>query len=357
VPAPGEKPMTTTKNALPYLLAIALLCAPRLAPAALTGKVMNPEGSAIADAPIRLRNEPDGIDLRTYSDSDGRYEFADVSPGTYLLTVSMPCCLYYPYANDAVQVARRGTSTHDVELVYFNIDVEGDNPAGTADEALSQRVVPNLPVPRAQDGHPDLTGTWLPTSDPFPEDPKLLEWAAQDFQKRAAGLFIDTPSTHCLPGSPPVPGGATFTAKFVQRPELLVILFEDVPGFRQVFLDGRSHPDKPNPTWMGHSIGRWEGDTLVVDTVGFNDRGLSDNYARTTMLRTVERFTRKSYGELEVEIRFDDPGVFEEPWTQRMVWQLAPQIEVMEYVCENNPWIGTTAEDVGLGQPSTEGAQ
>jgi len=145
-----------------------------------------------------------------------------------------------------------------------------------------------------------------------------------------------------------VPGGATFTARFVQRPELLVILFEDVPGFRQIYLDGREHPANPNPTWMGHSIGRWDGDTLVVDTVGYNDLGWTDIFPRTTMLRTEERYRRTSYGDLEVKITWDDPGVFEQPFSRNMVWKLAPQIDLMEYVCENNVWIDTTASDVGL---------
>ncbi len=137
--------------------------------------------------------------------------------------------------------------------------------------------------------------------------------------------------------------------RFVQRPELLVILFEDVPGFRQVYLDGREHPENPNPTWMGHSVGRWEGDTLVVDTVGFNDRGWTEFFPRTTMLRMEERYTRRSYGELEVVVTFDDPGVFVEPLTRRMVWDLLQDVDVLEYVCENNQWIDTGASDVGLG--------
>jgi len=79
------------------------------------------------------------------------------------------------------------------------------------------------------------------------------------------------------PSGPPIPGGAApFLSKFVQKDELLIILFEDYPGFRQVFMDGRKHPEDPNPSWLGHSIGRWEDDALVIDTIGYNDRGWLD---------------------------------------------------------------------------------
>jgi hypothetical protein len=114
------------------------------------------------------------------------------------------------------------------------------------------------------------------------------------------------------------------------------MLFEDAPGFRQVFLDGRSHPPTPNPTWYGHSVGRWEGDTLVVETVGFNDRSWIGVYPHTEQLRATERYRRSEYGRLEIQVVFDDPGTFMRPWTQNLVWYLAPQEEVIEYVCENN---------------------
>jgi hypothetical protein len=124
--------------------------------------------------------------------------------------------------------------------------------------------------------------------------------------------------------------------KFVQTPAVLVMLFEDAPGFRQVFLDGRRHPPDPNPTWLGHSVGRWEGDTLVVDTVGFNDRSWINAYPHTEQLRTTERYRRVEYGRLEIVVVFADPGTFTRPWTMNLNWDLAPQEELIEFVCENN---------------------
>jgi hypothetical protein len=330
------------------LLTVAVSFLPMHLEAALAGRVLNPEGSTIADAPIRLRDEAAGIDARTRSTADGRYEFPDVPAGTYLLTVNVSCCLYNPYVNDSVEVGTDAATTFDIRLSLFNIAVEGDEVLAVNSELMSSREIPNLPVPRMADGKPDLSGVWLPSDDPYPEDPKLLEWAGRVAQQRAESFFIDAPSAHCLPGSPPAPGGAAFMTRFVQRPDLLVILFEDVPGFRQIYLDGRSQSENPNPTWMGHSVGRWESETLVIDTVGFNDRGWTEIFPRTTMLRMEERYTRTSYGSLEVVVTYDDAGVFVEPLTRRMVWNLLPDVDVLEYVCENNQWLGTGAADVGL---------
>jgi len=126
--------------------------------------------------------------------------------------------------------------------------------------------------------------------------------------------------------------------KFVQTPHLLVILFEDVPGYRQVFLDGRDHPADAAPTWMGHSIGRWESDTLVIDTVGFNAHGWNGMFPRTEMMRMEERYTRSAYGYMDVKLTITDPGVFTKPLVRQMRFDLAPQEELIEFVCENNKW-------------------
>jgi len=143
------------------------------------------------------------------------------------------------------------------------------------------------------------------------------------------------PSARCLPGHPTGPRGWT---KFVQTPELLVVLMEEVPGFRQVFLDGRRHPQNPNPSWLAHSVGWWEGDTLVVDTVGYNDRGWLNMFPVSEKLHVTERFTRSEYSLMAYTAVFDDPEVFESPWTHKRMLDVAPQEEIMETVCENNKW-------------------
>ena len=130
----------------------------------------------------------------------------------------------------------------------------------------------------------------------------------------------------------------------MQKDDLLVVLLEATPSFRQIFVDGRDHPEMPNPTWMGHSIAHWEGDTLIIDTVGFNDRGWESGYPQSEERRTVERYTRTDYGRMELEFTIEDPKVFNSPWVSNIVFDLAPQEELMEFVCENNKWAQTASE-------------
>jgi hypothetical protein len=127
--------------------------------------------------------------------------------------------------------------------------------------------------------------------------------------------------------------------KIVQTDKLFIILYEgNVHSYRQVFLDGRPHDKDVVETWWGDSIGHWDGDALVVDTVGMNDRAWldADGHPRTTKAHTIERFTRPELGKVVIEITIDDPGAYSKPWTVREVAQLAPGWEIMENVCNEN---------------------
>ena len=304
----------------------------------IVGRVLHPDGSFVGDAPIRARSEA-GVDARTRSFDDGRYALEGLPAGLYTLSVVMPCCEFAPYRRDGVAVGATERVDLDIHLIMVELGVEGDDPATISAEIRDRQLIPDLPVPRNVEGRPDLSGIWLIVRDSYPEPANALPWAQDVSEQRIANSLRDHPHTRCLPGSPPVEGfTAPFMGKFVQTPELLLILSEGIPGFRQIFLDGRDHPASANPSWMGHSLGRWEGDTLVVDTVGFNSRGWTQTYPRTEMLRTEERYTRVDYGHLEVRVTFDDPEVFVEPWVWNMTWNYAPQEELLEFVCENNKW-------------------
>jgi len=278
------------------------------------------------------------VDARTRSSLSGRYEFPDLAAGNYVISVTMPCCEFIPFVDENVSIAAGKDRAFDIQMAPGNVFVEGDDPATINAEVRNRQVIPDEPIPRTAQGKPDLTGVWLTSEDPYPEPVQALPWAEELAQQRTEAWFIDDPMVQCLPGSPPIPGASSFMTRFVQRPELLVILLEDVVGFRQVFLDGREHPKEPYPSWTGHSIGHWDGDTLVIDTVGYNSRGWTGIYPRTEALHMVERYSRSDYGKLQLQLTFEDPGVFSAPWTQNMTWDLAPQEEVMEYVCENNKW-------------------
>jgi Carboxypeptidase regulatory-like domain len=305
----------------------------------LAGRAVNADGAPIVGAGVSAIHDRTGAAAQAITGPDGRYELTGLAPGLYRVRVHPACCSYRDY-EDEIVIEAGGRREFPIEIAYSGLPlVEGDDPGTISAGLRARQVVPDGPAPRTREGRPDLSGVWLISNDPFPEPARALDWAEELAQQRIADQFRDHPHTRCLPGSPPLDGSASpFIGKFVQTPDLLVMLTEGVPGFRQVFLDGRPHPPSFDPTWIGHSVGRWEGDTLVVDTVGYNSEGWTNAYPRTEMLRTTERYRRVDYGTLEARITFDDPGVFVEPWTWDMTWHLAPQEELLEYVCENNKW-------------------
>ena len=199
------------------------------------------------------------------------------------------------------------------------------------------------PAPRSPDGKPDLSGIWLVSNGSFylasdlkPED--IQPWAAALYKQREDDFRRDTDGIHCLPPGPKAGIGlGNFPMKIVQTPNLVVILYEYQTIFRQIFTDGRVLPQDPNPTWMGYSVGRWEGDTLVVDTAGYNDRTSLDlaGHPHTEALRMTERFRRRDASHLELQVTFDDPKAYNKPWKLPMEFALVPDGELIEYVCEN----------------------
>jgi hypothetical protein len=176
-------------------------------------------------------------------------------------------------------------------------------------------------------GHPDLNGVWLAKKSPKSAAPALLPSVAAALQAREKP---DRSSTHCLPGGPLIGAGLY---KFVQTPALLIMIFKDVIGYRQIFLDGRAHPEDADPSWMGHSIGHWEGDTLIVDTVALNDRSRLRTYPHTEKLHIVERYRRRDFRHLEVQTFIEDPETFAHPWKLDDKLDLAPDQDLVEYVC------------------------
>jgi hypothetical protein len=174
--------------------------------------------------------------------------------------------------------------------------------AGTPGEiyflyARADRKPPVGPTPKTRDGKPDLSGVWYPGPDLEPEVPPMLPWAEELAKKRSAKVG-DDPRAQCLPSGIVRTHGLDL-AKLVQTPTLLIMLVESsVPGVRQVFLDGRKHPSDVQPSWLGHSIGRWDGDTLVIDTIGLNDRVWQDLQGRpqTEKAHIIERYRRPDSG-------------------------------------------------------------
>ena len=202
---------------------------------------------------------------------------------------------------------------------------------------------PSGPVPRLADGKPDLTGVWLgggPVGDITTGLPKgeSLPLLPETKKIMDAQLAKDDPQANCLPLPPP--RATPYPWRVVVTPTHAFFLYE-MYNYRQVFLDGRKHPpaDELNPTWYGHSIGWWEGDTLVVDTVGMNDKTWMDNRGNrhSEKMHLVERYTRTDLGRMQVEYTIDDPGAYSKPFKVTFTAQLMPrEDELIEYVCNEN---------------------
>jgi hypothetical protein len=231
------------------------------------------------------------------------------------------------------------------------------------------------PTPRAANGKPDLSGVWQymrPPGTPAPAPPPPVSatpaaggdiipvgvrtsqfwnlgasfkdglpfqpWAAELHRKRVASNSEDNPDAHCLPlgvmqlhthGQP---------RKMIQTPGLVMIVYEANSGLRQIFTDGRSLPKDPEPWWYGYSTGRWDGDTLVVESSNFRDLGWLDveGSPLTESGKIIERFRRPDYGHLEIEVTIDDPKAYTRPWTVTVYQRILPDTELIEFVCGEN---------------------
>jgi hypothetical protein len=231
-------------------------------------------------------------------------------------------------------------------------------PSGT--QPNRQKVV--KPAPRLPDGRVNLgttpgeKGHWVRTrrefaveddvNNPLPTDIKVGQipfqpWAKELFEYRRINTDRDSPHARCKPSAGPRQITTAYGVELVELPELARMIIFDVGGphsFRVVFMDGRSHPMHVEPSYYGHSIGYWEGDTLVVDTVGFNEKHWIDTLGlmHTNQLHQVERFTRVDYNTLKYEVTIDDPGAYTEPWTGGVMLRWSDGNEVFEYICQQN---------------------
>jgi len=206
------------------------------------------------------------------------------------------------------------------------------------------------PTPRTADGKPDLSGIWTlltPSGGVTQLKPSEIKpWAEEVHKQRLAELSQNSPGTQCLPGSVADQG----LTKIVQTPGLIVMLHEDLT-YRQVFLDGRALPQDPNPAWMGYSVGHWDGDTLVVESTGYNDRTfLDDRYPHTENMRVTERIHRSDFGHLAIEDTRSDPVAYEKSWVTKTSGVYMADTELLEYVCAENEkdrvhFVGKNSDD------------
>jgi len=231
------------------------------------------------------------------------------------------------------------------------------------------------PTPKTPDGKPDLSGVWQyarppaapgtppqpapapnPASAPdiiplavrqsqfwnlgaaFKDGLPFQPWAAELHRQRVASNSKDNPDAHCLPLGLMQLHTHSQPRKMIQTPGVIVIIYEANAGVRQIFTDGRALPKDPQPWWFGYSAGKWDGDTLVVETVGLRDLGWLDveGSPLTDSGRIVERFRRPDYGHLQIEVTIDDPKAYTRAWTVTVNQRVLLDTDLIEFVCQEN---------------------
>jgi hypothetical protein len=230
---------------------------------------------------------------------------------------------------------------------------------------------PNLSAsaPRASNGKPDLSGVWQGEGAPIselmrilpagvnglgedpppmsffnvlaaykPEESPLKPEFREEYEKQAAVALTAPPPALCSPPVMPMVDSLPAPFKIVQTPKLTLMLFESDTIFRQIFTDGRKHPDDPQPSWLGYSVGHWQGDSLVVETIGLIPFGPLDvfGHPHSEAMRVTERFRRRDFGHMDVQVTIDDPKTYTKPFTYKISLRLLPDTDLIESFCNED---------------------
>ena len=217
----------------------------------------------------------------------------------------------------------------------------------------------NAPKPKSRDRKPDLSGLWLPENDSATKGtngellPKLFinigsglkpgelsmqPWAQALMTERSRNFQAEDPLTTCKPVGGPRLNYIPAPIKIIQNPGLIVMLHEEESTFRQIYTDGRELPEDPQPSTFGYSTGRWEGAALVVDSIGFQDQGWLDaiGHPYSDAMHVTERFHRRDFGHMEIQITIDDPKAYKKPFTVVQPMVFLPDTDLLEYLCSEN---------------------
>ena len=243
------------------------------------------------------------------------------------------------------------TATLTFTAAWAILSFPAVGPAAGQDEAAQPKAkakgkaaqAKSAPTPRTAGGKVDFTGIWTADRNfiydihdalkPGEELP-LRPWALKTAKER---MSKDDPEALCLPTG--VPRQAPYPWRIMQNTTHMFFLFEgNIHSYRQIFLDGRPHPKDLNPNWYGHSSAKWDGDTLVIDSIGFNDRFWFDfaGHPHTEQLHVIERYRRPDFDHLEYETTIDDPGAYTRPFTMYGKSSISPDNELMEFICNEN---------------------
>ncbi len=236
-----------------------------------------------------------------------------------------------PAATTTYTLAAKGRGGSDTRSI--TVTVPGTTPS-TGDPNAGCGDPNDKPIPRTGD-HPDLSGVYIGGFAIAPMDKIPIKPGAEHFKMTDAESALG-PTSQCVPPGVPTETMWPYPLQIVQKPDMVVILYEAYPLWRVIPTDGRPHPTDLDPTWMGNSVGHWEGETLVVDVTGFNDKTVISGWHHTTAYHVVERYRRTSYNTLNYVATIDDPNVFAAPWRYGGNLRLHPEWDLQEYVCEEN---------------------
>jgi hypothetical protein len=207
---------------------------------------------------------------------------------------------------------------------------------------------PNLsaPAPKTPDGKPDLSGVWVTrpgytgniAKDLKPGEVSFQPWAEALYKHRLSNESKEDPQAYCVLSGVPREHVVPYPFKILHSNGVIMILYEALHSYRQIYMDGRELPKNPNPAWMGYSVGHWEGDNLVVQSAGFVENNWLDNsgHPGTESLRLTERFRRSDFGHIDLQLTMDDPKAYTKPWTVNLQFTAQPDTDLIEYVCNEN---------------------
>jgi hypothetical protein len=216
---------------------------------------------------------------------------------------------------------------------------ENVRPGPPRQEGTGAAAIPPPPPPPTDPANGPPLATFFDIGAGFKDGLPMQPWAAELLKKRMADNMKDNPDAHCLPIGLTQLHMHPQPRKIIQTPDLIVIIYESNGGLRQIFMDGRPAPNNdPQPWWYGYSRGRWEGDTLVVETTHFRDEGWLDvnGHVLTDKGKMIERFRRTNFGTMEVEVTIDDPKAYTKPFTVKMNYRIMVDTELIEFICNEN---------------------
>ncbi|MEQ1946385.1 MAG: carboxypeptidase-like regulatory domain-containing protein [Bryobacteraceae bacterium] len=318
---------------------LAALCAAAVAFAqapkgSIAGAVTNPNGSQAIGVTVNAKLAGSTATAKATTAAGGKYTLADLAPGSWDISVNVAALRGFEQKNVTVEAGK---------ATALNIHLEEGTQMSTLGEDTlaamahaKRHNAPTGPTPRTAEGKPDFSGVWWQPVVTDPGKPEWLPKAIEIARERTENNRKDSPQAHCLPSAIV---RARPLHQFVQSKDFLVEMFDDdSPGFHQIYLDGRKHPKEPDYLWYGDSLGHWEGDTLVIDRVNFEEAVWldQDSHPHSDKLHIIERYRRPDMGHLEQEVTVEDPGVLAKPWTFKRVAELGPAETIREFMCTEN---------------------